>query len=73
MIEKINEQHLHHWNRTRCQADVGLTTQRWRNFTGEDNRCKMTALYRLDGVPLCERHCGARLIQRALKDSVTNK
>ena len=66
-IEIIDERHLRQWNRTQCESDVGLMTQRWRDFIGEDNRCKMTALYRLDGVALCARHCGDRLIDRELK------
>lgn len=69
MIEVLKEQHLHRWNRTRCQGDVGLTTQRWRAHTRDPSpQCKMVALYRVDSVPLCRGHCGDELIARALKE-----
>lgn len=62
-VEKINELDKPYWARTRCKANVGLTTQRWRYHAGEPPQCKRCALYTVNGTPLCELHAGKRLIE----------
>ena len=68
----LDEQTLPHYRRTRCQSDVGLALQRWRNHVGQSVQCQRSALYVLDGVPLCELHCGKKLLERELSKEKTD-
>lgn len=62
-IEELKERV---WNPQRCEADVGLATQRWRHHAGQDIKCQRTALYIINGVPMCAFHAGRALIRIAL-------
>jgi hypothetical protein len=60
--------HLRHkpsaWvrKRKRCQAQVGEATQLWRAHCGKDMQCELGANFIVDGMYLCKRHAGDKLL-----------
>lgn len=56
------------WRRERCQADVGLSTQRYRYLTNEANMCcQRVAVHEIDGKRYCDMHAGRELVEAAYK------
>lgn len=42
----------------RCEAEVAESTSRWRVYAGKDDRCELSALFRVNGKYFCKRHAG---------------
>lgn len=72
-IRILNED-LHKPQHLRPQCDAQITDQftgrPWKRATASTRRCKLLAVYELDEMKLCDRHCGDELIMRALSGKI---
>ena len=50
------------WQRPRCEAEVTIFTQRWRERSGKDMICERVALYKIGKKKLCKLHAGDELL-----------